>query len=65
LATIFIVGEDITPLDTADDNVLQEIRNVDASGTWHEGESSRAEEFSQCFKNVPLDIPAILSLFGP
>jgi len=34
LATIFIVGKNITSLDTADDNVLQEVRNVDASGTW-------------------------------
>lgn len=35
LAAIVIVVEDVALFDTAHDDVLQEVRDVNASGTWH------------------------------
>ncbi len=37
LVTILIVGEDLASLDAAYDDVLQEIGDIDAGGSWHGG----------------------------
>lgn len=35
MAAVVIVVEDVAPLDASHDNMLQKVRDVDASGTWH------------------------------
>lgn len=49
-----IVGHDISPFDTANNNVLQKGGNGYGDGEWHGGESSAAEQVSQILKNDPL-----------